>query len=175
MPTDDQLIKGCLKQDRKCQKILLERYSGILMAISIRYNIDRESAKDTLQEAWIKAFNNFHQYEIGTNLRAWLSKILINTALKEKVKNSKYEFFDNSKEIDERGFISPSELEYNDLIKMISHLKSPSKDVFMMYVLDGMSHKEIADVLKIKPSTSRVHLTNARKTLRSILQIVNID
>ncbi len=174
MYTDDQLIKGCIQHDRKYQKILLDKYAPYLMSIALRYHNDQQSAKDTLQETWIKAFNNFHQYNLGTNLKAWLTRILINTALSQLAKNKKIVAVEFIIDHEDKSYKSDSNLNYIDLINVVKQIRSPLKEVFMMNVLDGMTHKEIGEVLNIQASTSRAHLSNARKIIQNILSVVNI-
>ena len=56
-------------------------------------------------------------------------------------------------------------LELEEALKMVDRIKSPAREVFKMYVIDGLSHQEIGDIMDITASTSRVHLTNARKVI----------
>ncbi len=146
------------------------------MSISLRYLRQHESAQDALQETWINVFNNMDQYRLGTNLKSWLAKIVINSSLKQIRSTSKVRNTDElsvlSNVIIEDNNIE-SDLAYADLLRVVFRLSSPAREVFMMFVLDGMSHSDIGGIMGIKSSTSRVHLTNARKKLKEMLMIVN--
>jgi len=155
--------------------MLLEKYAPYLMSVALRYHSAQQNAKDTVQETWIKAFNNFHQYKLDTNLKAWLTRILINTALRQLRKAKQITEIEIKDDHQYHANDSESNLNYKDLMKIISQLRSPIKEVFMMNILDGLSHKEIGEILNIQASTSRVHLSKARKTIQQILTVVNID
>jgi len=175
--SDDKIIEGCKNNQRKQQKMLLDRYAPYLMSIALRYMRDNDLAKDILQETWVKVFRNIHQYEQGTNLKAWLAKITVNTALRNKQKNTIAVVSNCNKEMQiESDLVTvDDQLAYEDLLKLVDRVKPPSREVFMMAVMDGMSHKEIASAMGIKESTSRVHLTNARKNLRNMLMIAKAN
>jgi len=167
--TDKQIVEGCKKHQSKFQKMLLEKYSPILMGTAMRYLNDENSAKDALQDTWIKVFNNISKYKEEGKLHAWLKRILINTILKDKKKTACIS--QEPTEMSDLIAIVPSiesDLNMQDMMKVVRSVPSPAKEVFLMNVMDGMSHKEIGKILNIAESTSRVHLTNARKFLRNI-------
>ncbi len=169
--TDSKIIEGCLKNNPKYQKMLLEKYSPMLMGTAMRYLSDEAKAKDALQDTWIKVFNNMCKYQDQNKLSGWLKTILINTILKMKSTKSYTHTIHTDDCINLKGHQAPvieSNLNMKDLMKIVHTVPPPAKDVFMMNVIDGLSHKEIAKVMNIKESTSRVHLTNARKYLRNI-------
>ena len=74
-------MKGCLKNDRYSQKLLYENYYGSMMAVCMRYTSDREEARDVLHEGFIKVFKNLNRFEQGTNLGAWIRRIMVNTSI----------------------------------------------------------------------------------------------
>ena len=139
------------------------------MATAMRYLHDEASAKDVLQETWIKVFNNINKYRDEGKLLAWLKRILINTTLGSMRKTVSIVEL-NGAAVDHTMVTTNIENELNlaDMMKKVQSTPSPAREVFLMYVIDGLSHKEIAIIMKIKESTSRVHLTNARKYLRRI-------
>lgn len=168
---DIRIVQGCLKNERKYQRMLLDRYSSALMATALRYNCDRHTAKDMLQETWIKVFQGLDKYKEDGKLLPWLKRILINTILRSREKKSI-----SIKDIDmwnaeiEGIQIDSDHLELEDLMTMIESISTPAKEIFMMYVIDGFSHLEIGEMMGIKASTSRVHLSNARRKLVELLK-----
>ncbi len=168
---DIKIIHGCLKNDRKYQRMLLDKYSSALMATALRYNCDTHTAKDMLQETWIKVFHGLKAYEEDGKLLAWMKRILINTILKSREKKTitiqDLDLWNNDLESIQK---TSDHLELEDMMKMIKSISSPAKEIFMMYVIDGFSHNEIGELMGIKASTSRVHLSNARKRLVEILK-----
>jgi RNA polymerase sigma-70 factor (ECF subfamily) len=168
---DQFIIKGCIKNDRKYQRMLLEKYSGQLMGTAIRYNCNNQTAKDMLQETWIKVFGNLHKYKEEGKLLPWMKRILINTILRSRQSN-KMECVELSEWSEDAALheLPSDSLEMEDMIKMLDALRPASKEIFMMYVIDGFSHNEIGEILGITASTSRVHLANARKVLAELLK-----
>lgn len=72
--TDHELISGCINRDRKFQKSLYEKYSGIMYAICLRYCHDRDQALDILQDGFIKVFNKVHTYQSQGSFEGWMKK-----------------------------------------------------------------------------------------------------
>ncbi len=167
---DHKIIKGCKKREPRYQKMLLTKYAPMLMAVAMRYMKREDLAKDILQESWIKIFNAIDRYEDHKKLKGWLKTIVINTALsalrgKQATIIPIESYHSNSVESSDN---IESRLNMEDLMDIIYDIPSPAKEVFMMNVIDGMSHKEIGKHMGITDSTSRVHLTNARKYLRKV-------
>lgn len=170
--TDIEIVEGCKRYESKHQKMLLDKYSPHLMATAMRYVLDEAQAKDALQETWIKVFRNIDNYKEEGRLMYWLKKILVNTIISEKRKNKPMVEI-NGHEPQNQQPGAESKLNMQDMMKIIVKLPSPSKEVFMMKVMEGMKHKEIAEIMNITESTSRVHLTNARKLLRMMFANYN--
>ena len=168
---DIKIIKGCINNDRKYQRMLLDKYSSALMATALRYNCDSHTAKDMMQETWIKVFRNLQGYKEDGKLLAWLKRILINTILKSREKKTiTLQHLDELTNELEGIHFDVDRLELDDMMKMIKSISSPAREIFMMYVIDGFSHNEIGELMNITASTSRVHLSNARKRLVEILK-----
>jgi len=83
-----ELIAGCIRGDRQCQKALFQQYSGKLLAVCIRYTRHRMEAEDVLQDAFIKIFKNLEKFEGKGSFEGWMRRIVVNTALKNYNKNT---------------------------------------------------------------------------------------
>ncbi|MDF1697200.1 MAG: sigma-70 family RNA polymerase sigma factor [Saprospiraceae bacterium] len=167
-----ELIKGCKRGESGAQRQLLEYYTPLLFSIALRYAVDRAQAKDILQDAWIKIFNGIIRYTHEGRLEGWMSKIVIHTALRKldsnEMKRSVYlgTFFDPPKE-DAKVL---QELQYDDLLRIVNQLPPLLREIFKMHVIDGLKHKEIAELMDIQESTSRAHLTRAKKKLQELIR-----
>ena len=168
---DKRIIQGCINNERKYQRMLLDKYSPSLMATALRYHCDHHTAKDMLQETWIKVFKSIQSYNDEGKLQAWLKRILINTILKSRERKT-IEVTDVQNWNDEIVGLSwdSDHLEMEDLMKLIRSISPPAREIFMMNIIDGFSHAEIGEIMNISPSTSRVHLSNARKKLVELLK-----
>ncbi len=169
---DQQLVADCRKGDRKVQKQLYERYAGKMMGVCLRYCRDRETARDLLHDGFLKVFTHMDDFEGKGSLEGWIRRIMVNTAL-EYLRKQQDE--NNLLEVDEVYGLAGSEvdaldqLEAEELISLIQRLPDTYRTVFNLFAVEGYSHKEIAEVLSITESSSRVYLTRARQLLQEML------
>ena len=141
------------------------------MAVSIRYSRDAESAKDILQESFIKILRALPNYEEQGNFEAWMKRIVINTALKffnkSSFKNELYTIDDTPEQPVKPEVYSNMAVE--ELMEVINQLPEAYRTIFNLHAIEGFSHREIGEMLGIEESTSRSQLTRARGMLRKFL------
>ena len=77
----DELLAGCVRQDRLYQKRLYELFYGKMIALCLRYSNDYEEARDILHEGFMKVYKNIAQYQPRHSLESWIRRIMINTAI----------------------------------------------------------------------------------------------
>lgn len=169
--TEQQIIIGCQQQNPRFQKALVELYSGTLMAISLRYARDESAAKDILQDALIKILRAIPEYQEQGSFKAWMKRIVINTALKQLDKSS---FKNELYTIEDLPDQSVQPEVYNsmaaaELMKLIKSIPEHYRTIFNLHAIEGYSHREISQLLHIEESTSRSQLTRARHMLRKLL------
>jgi RNA polymerase sigma factor (sigma-70 family) len=169
---EEELIKGCLKGERRSQKHLYELYSPKMYALCYRYVKDSMQAQDILVTAFMKVFDKISQFKNEGSFEGWIRKIMVNEALsclrKQRTMyiETELEFADREVDYDQIS----DHLEAEDLLKMIAELPAGYRIVFNMYAIDGYSHKEIADHLGISENTSKSQLSRARTYLQRILE-----
>ncbi|PSR11761.1 MAG: RNA polymerase subunit sigma-24 [Bacteroidetes bacterium] len=169
--TESEIIRGCQRGKAKYQKELVLRYSPQLMTVARRYCRDDHAARDVLQEAFIKVFRAIDRYEPTGAFPAWLRRIVINAALQTKDKAS-YQREQTNLDAVAHPLVAPnvlSQMGAEELIALIQQLPDGFRDVFNLYVLEGYSHDEIADMLGIAPGTSRSQLVRARQKLQAMI------
>lgn len=149
---------------RDFQSAVLQ-YSGTLFSICRRYARDESMAKDFLQDSWLRIYNNLDKYDESRPFEAWIKKITVNVCLKN-IRDQKNNFEElNDFRIDTTE--TPIEkLNNEDLMKVVNSLPLVFKAVFNLYVIDGYSHKEIAELLQISEATSRSKLARGRHWLQ---------
>ncbi len=173
--TEKELIKACKKGNRQAQELLYRRYSPKLYGVCLRYASDREEAKDFLQEGFIKIYKNLYKYKPTGSFSAWLYRLMINVALENIRRNQKrknvtsLDILIHDPEIQETIF---SNFGAKSIIQMVQKLPKGYRIVFNLYVIEGYSHKEIAEMLDITESTSKSQLSRAKATLRKLLEKV---
>lgn len=165
-----KLIAQCKKQDRKAQEELYQTYSGKLFTLCLKYSTDYEQARDNLQDGFIKIFQNISQYKGSGSFEGWMTRIMINTAIK------KYESKSFNLTIYEEQLEDP-EVEIDDsivstdfLLRIIRELPERYRLVFNLYSMDGFTHKEIAKMLNITEGTSKSNLARARLKLKEQIE-----
>ncbi len=171
-----QLIKGCIGNDRQCQKTLYERYRGFALKITFRYIYRYDKAVDVVTDGFIKVFTHLSKFEAVKGVdtekvfMGWLKRIMINTAIDELrrenllpqiggIPDYVWEVTDKNDDADQTSL-------YNDLITLIKELPPAYGTVFNLYVIDGYTHSEIADKLGISIGTSKSSLSRARGLLQ---------
>jgi RNA polymerase sigma factor (sigma-70 family) len=159
-----QLVQRCLQGDTKAQQKLFEGFYGKMLGVCLRYTQNREEAKDILQDGFIKVFQKLEQYTFTAPLDAWVKRIMVNTAIDHCRKNSSepvVKDIDDAYDLYEEGDVI-SEMTHNDLLNCLQDLPSGYRMVFNMNVIEGYSHKEIAESMKVTEGTSRSQLCKAK-------------
>lgn len=173
--TEYELIKGCIKHDPACQRLLFEQYAGRMMTVCLRYAKDAMEAEDMLQEGFIRIYNYIDQFKFEGSFEGWIRRVVVNTALKhlQKKRLSFTEINDNNQQTPRLESYAYSNLGEEELMKLINQLPTGYRTIFNLNIIEGYSHEEIAKMLDIQPSTSRSQLVKARKMLQN--QILNLQ
>ena len=141
-----------------------------MYAVCLRYMGDREAARDILQDGFITLFTKLESYSGEGSFEGWARRIFVNTALmslrkKDALKES--EDVDAARNITSGEPCAIEKIGAAELLKMIEALPPGFRTVFNMYVIEGYSHKEIAEALGVSETTSRSQLQRARALLQS--------
>jgi len=151
-PSDEELIKRCRENNRKCQEMLYRRYARSMYNLCLIYENDRDSAKDILQEGFIKIFSNITGFDRKNSLPGWMKKIITNTAIDYYRKNHHQNEFIPVESVDHicSDENSPvSVLGAEDIISQVDRLPLGAKRIFQLHAIEGYSHREIARLLHI--------------------------
>ena len=175
--TESEIIKGCIKQDRNCQKALYEMFCGKMMGVCLRYAKDADEAKDIVQDAFMKVFAKISKYNSTGSFEGWVRRIMVNTAIDCLRKNKqeylivstvyaqrKNEGADNATDDDILNYVTKE-----DVLDAVHKLSPAYRAVFNLYVVEEYSHKEIADLLGISEGTSKSNFSKAKYNLKKIL------
>ena len=172
-PDDQIIIQGCLKGNRQAQSDLYQKYKSMLFGVCLRYASNHEEAEDILQDGFIAIYRDLYQYRPVGALGAWLRKVMVNTALQHLRKKKKM-FSQVSLEkvyhLEDRDTDIFGQFRAKALVGMLQQLPDGYRTVFNMYVVEGYSHKEIAEQLNISESTSKSQLSRAKASLREKLE-----
>lgn len=166
--SEQHLIQALVHRERWAQQHLYEAYYGKMMGVCLRYAGSKDEALDLLHEGFIKVFNNIGKYKPGTSLPAWMRTIIVNTCIDYYRRSIRRRTEDlgsvHHLSNDEPDVLS--NLTEKEILDAVQELSPAYRAVFNLYVVEGYSHKEIADALDITESTSRSNLVKARIKLQ---------
>ncbi len=166
--TEIELVEGCISNDRKSQKRLYYKYCNAMYTIAFRILKDEDEADDALQEAFIQVFKDIKTFRRESTIGAWIKTIVIRSALRRIKKNVfTEEINDNTLNIPDQQSCT---LTGEYIEKQIMSLPPGYRTVFLLIEVEGYSHKEVAEMLKISEGTSKSQLFYAKRHLRVLLK-----
>jgi RNA polymerase sigma-70 factor (ECF subfamily) len=169
------IIKRCKRGDRKAQESVYNLLAGKMFAICLRYSANYEDARDLLHDGFVTVFTKIGQFQHGGSFEGWVRRIFVNHAMERYRNGTKLLTVDGADEnslhfaafededVDEWGAYRLTEAE---LLAMVDELPPQYKVVFNLYVMDGLSHRDIAEKLGISESASRSNFLRARGILQ---------
>ena len=168
-----------MRNDYRDQKHLYERYYGYCLKIVFRYIFRYDKATDVVNDGFVKVFGKLHSFHYKETvnpemmLMGWMRTIMINTAIDRLRKDTflpEIGILNDGIWIEDRSQSAYQSLLYKELILEIKKLPPGYRAVFNMYVIDGFTHRQIADALKISVGTSKSNLSKARILLQGFLK-----
>ena len=166
----DQLIENCKKNDTNAQSQLYKLFSSKLFSLCLKYSRNYAEAEDNLQDSFVTIFNKVSQYKNKGSFEGWMKRITINTALQRYRDKSVFNIINEDTIEDVIVEINNDDLSIDYLLGIIQELPDRYRLVFNLYVLDGYSHKEVADMLGITTGTSKSNLARARLILKEKIE-----
>ena len=170
--TESDLLRGCMDGNRRMQEELYRRFSPRMYAVCLRYAGNAEEAEDILQEGFIKIFKKLDSFRSEGSFEGWVRRIFVNTAI-EHFRRKRYLMPVTEKEENtiEGNYVSVlDELAEKDILALVQELSPGYRTVFNMYVVEGYTHKEIADMLGISEGTSKSQLSRAKVILQDMVR-----
>jgi RNA polymerase sigma-70 factor (ECF subfamily) len=145
-------------------------HSGSLLRVARRLSSDAASAEDLVQETLLRAWRNFHQFRSGTNARAWLFRILLNTfyAQNRRRRAEPVTLGISEAEEDSSDFAVCGIFEFDaaDVTRALAALPIKHRTVLLLGVVEGFTCREIAGILALPVGTVMSRLSRARHALR---------
>ncbi len=169
MKVSKSLIESCKKSDENANKHLYNASIPYVYSIVSRYIREEAEIKDLIQEIFAKTFSKINTFDRDKGeFKYWIRRIAVNECLMYLRTKSKLEIISISNSFDsiDTDNRSNSELTREDISGMLKKMPKKYKIVFMAYIIDDLSHKEIAKLLNITPETSRSQLNRAKKWVK---------
>ena len=170
--SESDLLEGCRRGDRRLQHELYNRYAPKMYGVCLRYASNAEEAEDILQEGFIKIFNKIDSYRGEGSFEGWIRRIFVNTAIEHYRKKIYLQPITETEENTVEGkYLSVLDnLAEKDIIQLVQQLSPGYRTVFNMYVVEGYSHKQIAEMLGISEGTSKSQLSRAKLILQDLVK-----
>lgn len=167
------LLEGCRRNREPALKAFYEHFHGYALAVCLAYAADRDEALEMMHDSFLKAFKNLPDLREEGALKAWLRRILVNTAIDYHRRRQRHPTEPLPEHATERVPAHEADaldqLAAADVLAALHRLPELPRVVFGLYVLEGYSHREIAERLGLAESTSRAYLSEANARLRRLL------
>ena len=162
------------KGDNRAMDKLYMEYADYLTGVCARYISDEDTLKDVLQESFIRIFTQIHQFEYRGkgSLKAWITKITINEALMQLREEKAFLIPLHESQISDFSDEEPDveDIDTNILLTFVQKLPPGYRAVFNLFIIEEKSHKEIAEILQIQPTTSASQFLRAKKMLANMIR-----
>jgi RNA polymerase sigma-70 factor (ECF subfamily) len=174
-----ELLNGCRNNNRESQRIFYEWLKEYAVNICYRYTTNFHEMEELVSEGFIKVYKNIHLYNESiyspseAAFKGWFKRVLINTCINWfRKKYPPITDIYTEPEIVLQKAESESVLDsmsYKEIIHSIKELSPAYRTVFNLFIIDGMSHEEIAEQLGISIGASKSNLFKAKENLKKIL------
>ncbi len=170
--SESDLINGCKEGNRRMQEEMYRRFSPRMYAVCLRYAGNAEEAEDILQEGFIKVYKKLDSFRGDGSFEGWVRRIFVNTAIEHFRRKRDLQPVTEREEntIEGKSLSALDGLAEKDVLALIKELSPGYRTVFNMYVVEGYTHKEIADMLGISEGTSKSQLSRAKVILQEMVR-----
>lgn len=167
----EKLLHECKNNNTQAQEQLYKLLAPKLFAVSLKYSRSYEEAQDNLQESFLIIFDKLKQFKNEGSFEGWAKRLVVNYVLQLYRKQGAFlelvtDKLPNVEEVE----IDEESVSMEFLLKIIQELPDRYRLVFNLYVVDGYSHKEIAEMLEITDGTSKSNLARAKMILKEKIQ-----
>jgi RNA polymerase sigma-70 factor (ECF subfamily) len=167
----DSVVAACVQNDARARRALINHFYGYVKSISLNYSSNEMDAEEIINDSFLKVFQNIQKYDSNQPFKAWLRKIVVNTSIdayRKKVKEMDTDEIHEEITFDTDGDVI-SDISAEEILARVQSLSPSYRMVFILHVIEGYTHKEIAQKLGISEGTSKSNLNDARKKLKALL------
>jgi RNA polymerase sigma factor (sigma-70 family) len=164
------LISECILGNSQMQEMLYHKFAVTMYYQCLRYVKNAKDAEDVVQEGFIRVFANLHKYRNEGSFEGWIRKIMTRSALSYLRDNRKYSYHAEIKDIQEIN--EPCILDIlaeKDITRIVTQFSPEVKKIFILHVMEGYNHREIAAIIGCNESTSKSQYYRSRNRLQQIL------
>jgi len=166
----EKVISGCKANNRVAQEEVYRKFFPIMMSMCMRYVDDKEKAASIVNEGLLKVYTKIDSFEFKGSFEGWIRRIVfrcLSDNIRKDANYMKFMVFDEYEGIKTNHLLSS--LYEEDILSLLDKIPPTSGQVFVLYAIQGYSHKEIAALKNISVGTSKWHLSEARKRLQQLI------
>ncbi|MBD3637021.1 MAG: sigma-70 family RNA polymerase sigma factor [Crocinitomicaceae bacterium] len=169
------LVQKCIEDDRRYQEALYRKFAKKMFNVCKRYAADNDEAMDFLQEGFIEVFKKLKNFRFEGSLEGWVRRVIIFKTIDALRKEKRYQAVISDADVE----LQTEALEYEILNnynraekirELVNQLPGKAGLVLKLFVIEGLTHKEIAEHLEISEGTSKSQLNRARTLLKASLK-----
>jgi RNA polymerase sigma-70 factor, ECF subfamily len=169
----DMILKGCRENDLHCQECLYKHCYPEMIKVCHRYAGDMDGAGTIFNNAMLRVFKNIRNYKEEGKLMGWIKTIVVNCSIDFIKQQSRFKEQSTSN-IGKYEVNIPAEVfshvSSKEIQKMIRELPRATAVVLNLYIYEGFTHKQVAGSLGISEGTSKWHINEGRKLLKTKLE-----
>ncbi|PCJ52373.1 MAG: hypothetical protein COA79_23770 [Planctomycetota bacterium] len=174
--SDDELVKGY--RDLKTPEYLAEiflRYSDSAFRTAFQFSGNNADAEDAVQVAFVKCMHDLYQYQLGTNLRAWLMRIVINTCKNKKIEEKRRSSRLEKYSAQNKGYINAENTQEKEELqqmvrKSVALLPEKYRTPIWLVLFEEFSYADASRSLELPEKTLRTQVARGLERLRGQLQ-----
>lgn len=177
--TDEQIAERVKAGDKEIFGLFVERYEKKLLRYGKKFLARSEDIEDVVQDVFVKAYQHIQGFDSSLRFSPWIYRIAHNTFVNELRKSTRRPFlpFDFDELVSYQVYEDPAaaEREHADMLRILDtgleQVQAKYKEILILYYLESLSYKEIADVLQIPIGTVGIRLKRAKDMLKKEVQI----
>ena len=175
-----QIVERIRQKDQRAMSQLYQMYVEELSSVCYRYVPSDDDAKDVLQNSFVKIFTSIQTFDYRgeDSFKAWMKRVVVNEALACLKQRKNLMFVEQdiaSQDVADDDEPQPERLSPDELHRLISELPDGYRTVVNLYVFEGYSHRQIAELLSISERTSASQFYHAKRLLAKRIKDLTKD
>lgn len=173
--TEERLLEACQRGSEDAFRQLFDRYHKGVLHLALAFSGNIQDAEDITQEVFVKVFRKIASFRRASSFYTWVYRITVNVCLDENRKRQRRQKH-HAKVLDEHDLHEQGDSSYQEILRLaLRRMKPKLRTVIILNHLQGLSHKEVAEIVGCAEGTVSSRLNRARTQLKKILSQMGVD